>query len=145
MSAPPPLIARLIDDFGYPLLGQAALETFCAEPGDAVLFCAGDPVLYPECLDVAVVLPELMHAFSGRFRAGIASAEQEAAVQARFGFKRWPTLVFLREGRYVGMISGIQDWSVYLDRIRHLLETPPSRPPSVGVPVNPSSPASACH
>ncbi len=50
-----PLIARLIDEFGYPQLDAGNLETWNAAPGDAVLFCAGDPVQYPECLDVAVV------------------------------------------------------------------------------------------
>jgi hydrogenase-1 operon protein HyaE len=68
-----PLIARLIDEFGYPQLDAGNLETWNAAPGDAVLFCAGDPVQYPECLDVAVVLPEILRAFPGRFRAGIAS------------------------------------------------------------------------
>ncbi len=44
--------------------------------------CAGDPVQYPECLDVAVVLPELLRAFPGRFRAGIPAVEMEPAVFA---------------------------------------------------------------
>lgn len=137
------LIARLIDEFGYPRLDAGNLESFLAAPGDAVLFCAGDPVQHPECLDVAVVLPELLRAFPGRFRAGVAAAALEPLLQARFGFPRWPTLVFLREGGYVGAIGGIQDWSVYLARIAELLATPASRPPSVGIPVQ--SAHASCH
>jgi hydrogenase-1 operon protein HyaE len=138
-----PLIARLVDDYGYPLLVEANLDACIAAPGDAMLFCAGDPVLYPECLDVAVVLPELMRAFSGRFRAAVVSRELEAELQARFGFNRWPSLIFLRDGGYVGVLSGILDWSVYLARIQDLLAAPTARPPSIGIAV--SSSVSHCH
>ncbi len=140
------LIARLVDEFGYPRLDADNLEPFLAAPGDAVLFCAGDPIQHPECLDVAVVLPELLRAFPGRFRAGVADAALDSSLQTRFGFNRWPTLVFVREGGYVGAVSGIQDWSVYLQRIGELLATPASRPPSVGIPVQTATPSSAtCH
>lgn len=144
MNAPHPLIARLIEEYRYPLLDAAEIGPFCNFNGDAILFCAGDPAQHPECLDVAVVLPEVLNAFPGRFRAGIIAAGLEPAMQARYGFTRWPTLVFLRDGAYVGMIQGIQDWVVYLERVAELLVTPPSRPPSVGIPV--STPAAAtCH
>lgn len=144
MKAPHPLIARLIGEDGHLLLDAGNLEDFHATPGDAVLFCAGDPAQHPECLDVAVVLPELLRAFPGRFQAAVADASLEPDMQARYGFTRWPTLVFLRDGAYVGALSGIQDWSVYLARIRDLLATPPGRPPSVGISVNASA-ATPCH
>ncbi len=137
------LINRLIDEFGYPLLDAANLDAFSDAPGDAVLFCAGDPVQYPECLDVAVVLPEILRAFPGRFRAGVACSDLESPLQLRYGFNRWPTLVFLRNGAYVGVISGIQDWSIYLTRIDALLTAPVSRPLSIGIAV--ASAASHCH
>lgn len=142
------LINRLIDEFGYPLLDATNLDAFCDAPGDAVLFCAGDPVQYPECLDVAVVLPEILRAFPGPsggnlLRAGIASAELESPLQLRYGFNRWPSLMFLRDGAHVGVISGIQDWSVYIARIDALLAAPVSRPPSIGVAV--ASAANLCH
>lgn len=139
-----PLIARLTGEYGYPLLDADNLEAFCAAPGDAVLFCAGDPVQHPECLDVAVVLPELLRAFPGRFHAAVASSALESDMQARYGFNRWPTLVFLRDGAYVGVLSGIQDWSVYLARIQDLLAAPIARPPSIGIAVSTAA-ASTCH
>ena len=138
-----PLIARLVDDFCYPLLDADNLEAFCDAPGDAILFCSGDPAQHPESLDVAVVLPEILRAFSGRFRAGMLASETEPAAQARFGFSRWPTLVFLRNGAYVGALSGILDWSVYLARIDELLAMPVSRPPAIGVTV--TSASATCH
>jgi len=145
MNIPHPLIARLVDEYGYPLLNADNLEAFCAAPGDAVLFCAGDPVQHPECLDVAVVLPELLRAFPGRFRAAVAASALEPDMQVRYGFNRWPTLVFLRDGAYVGTLSGIQDWSVYLSHIHDLLATAPSRPPSIGIAVSTAATAPTCH
>ncbi len=140
---PHPLVARLIDEFGYPLLDDERLvEAFDDAPGDAVIFCGGDPVQYPECLDVAVVLPELLRTFPGRFRVAVAARALEPAMQARYGLTRWPSLVFLRDGAYVGVIPGIQDWSVYIARVLELLATPAGRPPSIGV----AAPApAACH
>ncbi len=143
MNPQHPLIARLVDEFGYPLLNASNLEAFCDAPGDAVLFCGGDPAQHQECLDVAVVLPEILRTFPGRFRTAVITSDLDLAVQASFGFSRWPTLVFLRNGAYVGTISGIQDWSVYLARINELLATPASRPPSIGVTV--SSASATCH
>lgn len=143
MNPQHPLIARLVDEFGYPLLNASNLDAFCEAPGDAVLFCGGDPTQHPECLDVAVVLPEILRTFPGRFRTAVITSDLNLAVQTRFGFSRWPTLVFLRNGAYVGVISGIQDWSVYLARINELLATPASRPPSIGVTV--SSASATCH
>ncbi len=139
-----PLMTRLVDEFGYPRLDAGNLDAFCAAPGDAILFCAGDPLRHPECLDVAVVLPELLRVHPGRFRAGVVAAELEAELQARYGFSRWPTLVFLRAGAYVGAISGIQDWSVYLARIDALLAAPGGRPPSIGIAVS-SATSATCH
>lgn len=139
-----PLIARLGDEHGYPTLRADNLDAFCNAPGDAVLFCAGDPVQYPECLDVAVVLPELLRVWPGRFRAAVIAPEQETAIQARYGFNRWPTLVFLRGGDYLGALSGIQDWAVYLARINELLTAPISRPPSIGIAVSAAA-SPTCH
>lgn len=139
-----PLIDRLTVEFGYPRLDAGNLDAFLAAPGDAVLFCGGDPIQHPECLDVAVVLPELLRAHPGRFRAGVAAPALEAELQARYGFNRWPSLVFLRAGAYVGAISGIQDWAVYLARIDALLVAPASRPPSIGIAVSAST-SPTCH
>lgn len=145
MSQTHPLLARLAETLGRTVPSAEDLDAFLAEPGDAVLFCGGDPRQYPECLDVAVVLPELLATQSGRLRAAVVAPELEAAVQARYGFTRWPTLVFLRDGGYLGAISGMQDWPHYVARIAALLAAGVSRPPTVGVPVAAAAAAAACH
>lgn len=139
-----PLISRLVNEYNYPLLEESSLAAFLAQAGDVVLFCAGDPIQYPECLDVAVILPELEKAVPGQFRYAVCSRDTDPVMQARYGFNRWPTLVFLRDGAYVGIISGVQDWTAYLERIGELLKTPAGRPPAIGIAVNASS-AASCH
>jgi hydrogenase-1 operon protein HyaE len=144
--AVPPLIARLVEQHGAAWVDGSSIEGFLAEPGDRVLFFAGDPVRFPECLDVAVVLPELQRVFPGRFCVGVARREDEDALARRFGSQRWPSLVFLRDGRYVTTVAGMLDWDVYLARVSEALVMPTSRAPTIGIPVvSGSAGASGCH
>lgn len=139
-----PLLARLAEAAGRTVASPADLDALLAEPGDWVLFCGGNPTQYPECLDVAVVLPELLAMHGGRVRAAVAAPELEAPLQARYGFSRWPSLVFLRDGAYVGVISGMKDWSAYVGQFAEMLAAPTSRPPSVGIAVAATA-QSSCH
>ena len=54
-----PLINRLIDELGYPLLDDDNFEGFIEQTPISVLFLTEDPKRFPESLDVAVILPEL--------------------------------------------------------------------------------------
>ncbi len=138
LASCPPSVRRLIDELGYPLLGASELPAFLrAEPAVVtVLFFTEDPQRYPESDDVAVVLPELVRHFAGRLRPAVVARQDERALQALYGFQKWPALVFLRGEDYLGAITGIQDWHVYLERIEALLRADPKRPPvAVGIPV----------
>lgn len=128
-NVPPrhPLLERLVRDCGIPEVGADSVDDFLAPPGDAVLFFSEDPRQYPESGDVAVVLPELLVAYRGRLRAAFVSRADERELQKRYGFARWPALVFLRGGEPVGTITGIHDWDVFLEKINALLESPTRR------------------
>lgn len=141
-----PLVQRLIDTSGACAVDPAALDEWLARPGDHVLLFGGDPVRFPEALDVAVVLPELRTALDGRFDIGVVPREHEDALARRFGVQRWPSLVFVRAGGYLATVSGMRDWTDYLADITSALEQPVSRAPSVGIPVvGAGQPANACH
>ncbi|MFO1318262.1 MAG: hydrogenase [Burkholderiales bacterium] len=137
--AVPPLIARLVSHHGARWVGADGVDEFASEPGDHVLFLGGDPVRFPECLDVAVIVPELQGAFPGRFTVGVVPREQEAVVARRFGVNRWPALVFLRGGRYVTALTGMHDWTDFLSSVEAALTAPATRPPGVGIPVVPGA------
>ena len=134
MSAP--LIDALVERHGLPRLDETGLDAFVAGGTHSLLFLAGDPVKYPEALDVAVILPELLKVFAGRLQAAVIAPEAEQALQSRFGFSRWPALVLLRRDAYVGVITRVRDWDDYLRELSRLLDAEPTRPPGVSIPVN---------
>jgi hydrogenase-1 operon protein HyaE len=142
-----PLVQRLVNDFQAAWITPESLPAFAqATSGEQVLLFTGDPVRFPECLDVAVVLPELQRAFEpskGRIAIGVVCREVEDEVARRYGVQRWPSMVFLRGGQYVATIAGMLDWTDYLARMAEVQATPASRPP---IPlVSPHAADSHCH
>jgi len=145
----PPLVMRLARDFGAAWVDETTVAAWSAGGGDRVVLLAGDPVRFPEGQDVAAVLPELMKSFPNRFQIAVVPRDHEDAVARRYGSQRWPTLLFFRDGQYVTAIAGMQDWDVYLSGVAAALTMPPSRPPTIGIPVvsqgGAASSDSSCH
>lgn len=131
----PPLVMRLARDFGAAWVEETTVAAWSAGGGDRVVLLAGDPVRFPEGQDVAAVLPELMKSFPNRFQIAVVPRDNEDAVARRYGSQRWPTLLFFRDGQYVTAIAGMQDWDVYLSGVAAALAMPPSRAPTIGIPV----------
>jgi hydrogenase-1 operon protein HyaE len=141
-----PLIDALTTHHGLPLVDEAGLDRFLAPARHSLLFLAGDPAKYPEALDVAVILPELIQAFAGRFQAAVVAPESALALKARFGVSRWPALVLLRGDAYVGAIERVRNWDDYLAGLSALLAAEPTRTPGVGIPVHAEAMArGGCH
>lgn len=135
--APHPLIERLREVHGYPVVSLANHAAFVGRPGLNVLFFPGDPASVRDATDVAVVLPELVAAFGARLAPGIVTDVygDGDALRQRYGFSEYPALVFVRGGRYVGTLTRIRDWADYLARIDAFFTAPPQRPPGIGIPV----------
>lgn len=131
-----PLVQRLAEQTAGQDVRPDNVEAWEDAPGDAVLFFGGDPVRFPEALDVAVVLPELRAACGGHWRVGIVPREVEDAVARRYAVQRWPSLVFLRDGGYLGTVSGMQDWTDYLDDVRRVLAAAPGRRPAPTIAIH---------
>ncbi len=142
----PPVMQRLIDQFGATRIEADTLATFLDRPGTSVLLLAGDPVQFPEGLDVAVVLPELRSALAADFAIGVVAPDSQDAVARRYGSQRWPSLVFLRDGQYVTTLAGMHDWTDYLKLVEAALAMPVSRAPTIGIPVvSASASSTSCH
>ncbi len=142
----PPVMQRLVDQFGAACIVADNLAAFLATPGDAVLLLAGDPVQFPEGLDVAVVLPELRSALAADFAIGVVAPAHQETIAHRYGSQRWPSLIFLRDGQYVTTLAGMHDWTEYLERVEAALAAPVSRAPTIGIPlVNADASSSSCH
>ncbi|MCW2314122.1 thioredoxin domain-containing protein [Rhodoferax antarcticus] len=145
-----PLLTRLICHHHAQWLDFDNLAAWLAgQAGDHVLLFAGDPVAFPESLDVAVILPELQKVSAARhkpFGIAVAVPENAQALAETYGSRRWPTLMFFRDGQYVSTLSGMHDWTDYLDLLAQALDKPVSRPPTIGIPVVSANAAvSPCH
>jgi hydrogenase-1 operon protein HyaE len=131
-----PLIERLCAETDGQMLDQASFDAWANAPGRALVVFTEDPVLYRETLDIAVIVPELALAFPNQFRTGVLLQGPARAIAPRFGFKRWPAVVMLLDGQYVGAIDGLRDWQEYIDAMGQLLTAPATRAPSIGIAVN---------
>ncbi|MBT6094533.1 MAG: hydrogenase-1 expression HyaE [Rhodospirillaceae bacterium] len=129
-----PLMDGIVEREAITVVDEAGLDAFAQSHGDVVLMVSGDYKRLGEVHDVAVILPELVKAFEGRLTPAIAAPEDERALQARFRFTAFPSLVFLREGAYLGVISRVLDWTDYLREISEILARTPSSPPSFEFP-----------
>ena len=132
-----PLIARLVDELGYPEVTLENHDDIVARPGVTVMFFAGNPKRYGETTDVAVVLPELIAASDGLLQGAVVTAEAEIPLQKVYGFRAWPTLIFTRPDGYLGRISRMKDWGEYLELIKDILQAVPRPAPGFDLAVPP--------
>jgi len=115
------LIAALTARHGLPIVDADSVDAFLApaagEPEHALLLFTGDPDQRTDSGDVAVVLPELIAAFPGRFRAGVVARPAEAALKTRCRVEVFPSLVVLRGRIVLDVLPRIRDWGEYIDRL----------------------------
>ncbi|MBV1790146.1 hypothetical protein KQ940_18985 [Marinobacterium sp. D7] len=138
-----PLLDQLTSRYGYPLLESQGFEAFVEAQSYSVLFFAGNPNRFPETLDVAVILPELLKQFP-QLSAALIAEESEHRLQGRYNFNAWPTLVFLKQGRYLGALSRVHNWDEYRREIQRILATEPQRNPGIGIPVVAAAASTSC-
>ncbi len=124
-----PLLQSIIDREGLETVTHEDFEAQVVDRGYVALFFAGDAARLAESDDVAVVLPELYRAFQRAFTPLVVMSESERELQKRYRFNSFPSLVFLRDGEYLGVIQGVLDWTDYLDEIADILLRDPSDPP----------------
>jgi len=132
-----PLVDRLISELDYPEISLQNHDEFVGVSGMNVLFFPGDPTTVRDSTDVAVVLPELVDAFAGQLRPGVVTDVfgDGKALKRQYGFREYPALVFVRSGEYIGVLTRIQDWGDYLEKIAELMTGAPRRPPGFSIPV----------
>lgn len=129
------LVRRLVEHEGATRLDEATLDAFLAAPGEAVLFFTEDPARFREVPDVAVILPELRRAAVRPFRIGVLPAPLANALAQRWTVRRWPALVFVRGGEWLGNIEGLRDWTDYRALANELLAGPTRPMPARVIPV----------
>jgi hydrogenase-1 operon protein HyaE len=122
------LLGQLQTRHGYPLLDADSYDHFVYGNETVVLFFCNDPAQFPESSDVAVILPELLKAFNGRLQAAVI-ATHRARIAGGFLYRLTVARV-LRNGEYLGVISGVKNWREFSET--HLAARPANRPDSIG-------------
>lgn len=135
----PPSVSRLVDGHGAVRLDESSFDAFASLPGEAALFFTEDPARFREVTDLAVILPEIRSAASRPFRIGVLPPPLANAKAATYGVRRWPALVFVREGLWLGNIEGLRDWAEYVVLANSLLEGETRALPPKVIPVSPVS------
>lgn len=132
---PRTLIKTIAEGSGYPFLTTENYDEFVNNEEVTCVYFAGDPKRYPEALDVIVVLPELEKAFQHKFKVAVVDEGSERELSKKYGFNMWPAMVFLKNGKYVDLITRIRDWSDYMEEIPVILEKEATRAPSIGIAI----------
>ena len=140
---PSPLIEAMIEQYQYPVLTEKNFDEYIQSQAECVLFFTENPTRFPESNDVAMILPELVKEYGNRFNAAVVAQAAQRKLQARFGFNEWPTLVFLRNGKYLGAISRVQDWMDYIIKINQILSSEPKPAPGFAIPVEQANASAA--
>jgi len=104
--------------------------------GLVLLLLTDDPLRFPEVLDATVILPEALRGQSPTPRCWVADPAASANLGPAYGSPRPPAVIFLRDGEYLGCLSGIRAWNEYQAEVARLM-TGPARPRPISIPVRP--------
>lgn len=124
-----PLIDSVIEREKLPVVNADTLVDFAKDNGDTVLFVTGDWKRHVEVNDVAVILPEILKASNGALKAAVLDRESERKIQTMYRFSKFPSLIFLRDGEYLGVIQKVLDWQDYIVEINEILSGEPKPAP----------------
>ena len=138
-----PILETIIEREKIAVVNENTIDDFARKNGDVILFFSGDHKRLVEVNDVAVILPELIKASDNALVAAVVDRDAERPLQRRYRFNAFPTLVFLREGQYLGAISRVLDWGDYIIEINKILASEPSQPPPFKLPDGCGTPAPA--
>ena len=130
---------------GFRQIGADALDDVATASGQLLVMLNADPQKYPEVLDNAVIVPEVLREFpAGSFEVVYADSEDSRRIATRYGIVKFPALLFLRHGAYLGFIAGLLDWPDIVAAFAAQLSAEPRRPPSVGIAVSTASRPGGC-
>jgi hydrogenase-1 operon protein HyaE len=118
-------LQTLMERHGIPHVDETSVEALLDQSsglaGYVLLFFPGDMSQRAESSDVAVILPQLLAAFSGQIRGAVVAAEAEEKLKPRFRVLVAPSLVLIKQGQTVDIFTKVLDWSDYVSRINAAL------------------------
>ncbi|WP_374319331.1 hypothetical protein [Aquabacterium sp.] len=138
-------IERMVHKHGFQRLSN---DTPDLPAGLAVLLLTDDPQRNLEFLDACVILPEALKGLPEQVTKLVSGPDHTPTLLQRYGVAfRGPAVVFLRDGQYVGVLTGIRDWGEYQAEVQRLLAMAPndsSIQKPIGIPVRVETRQGAC-
>lgn len=130
-----PLYKNLIGEHGFEVCDKDNIQKFVDQPGLTMVLFIEDPNRMKETMDALVIAPELAKVCRLIQRKAVVGPPNARKVAILYGFKRWPALVFLRDGKYLGAVDGLRIWSELIQETDRIINSEPTYPPSIGIPI----------
>ena len=130
-----PLYLRMINEHGFEACDAETLPNFLEKPGLSMVVFVEDPNRMKETMDALVIGPELAKSCALIEHRAIVGPPNARHIAVKYGFKRWPAMVFFRDGKYLGAVDGLRLWADLVKETDEIIHSEPSYPPSIGIPV----------
>lgn len=131
------LYTRLTHEHGFELHNPESWDSFLDKPGLSMALFIEDPNRMKETMDALVIAPELAKSCSLIQHKAVVGPPSARKMAIQYGFKRWPALVFFRDGKYLGAVDGLRLWAQLIEEVDRIIQSEPHYPPSIGIPIRP--------
>ncbi|MCD8339785.1 MAG: hydrogenase [Burkholderiales bacterium] len=129
-----PVYKRLLEA-GFEELNPDNFEDFIKRPDLSMMLFVENPNRMKETMDAVVIAPELTKACQLIVNKAVVPPPHARKLAAIYGFRRWPALVFVKDGAYLGAVDGLRLWSELVAEVDKIINSKPSFPPSIGIPI----------
>lgn len=133
-----PLFQRLICERCFEQITEENSDLFIKQKGLTLLLFIDDPERMKETSDALVITPELTDLFPEIKQKGVVTQPFARKLALTYGFRRWPAVVFLKDGGYLGAVDGLRAWGELVAETECVLKSKVHYPPSVGIEVRSS-------
>lgn len=130
-----PLFQRLITEHRFELITEENAEFFIKQSGLTLLLFIDDPERMKETADALVITPELASRHPEIKQKCVVTQPFARKLAITYGFRRWPAIVFLKDGGYLGAVDGLRAWGELISETERILKSDVHYPPSVGIEV----------
>lgn len=132
------LFKKLVDKEGFVQYDPSNWEEFLKLPGLSMALFIEDPNRMKETMDALVIAPELARSCLLIKNKAVVGPPNARKMAVQYGFKRWPALVFFRDGKYLGAVDGLRLWAQLVEEVDEIIRSEPTYPPSIGIPIRPA-------
>ena len=94
-----PLFLRMVNEHGFESCDKDTFPQFLQKPGLSMVVFIEDPNRMKETMDALVIAPELAKSCGLIEHKAVVGPPNARKLAVTYGFKRWPALVFFRDGK----------------------------------------------